>query len=171
MGTGQSSGENRAVEAAQQAICSPLLEDVSINGATGVLVNITGGTDLAIDEVTTINSIVQEAAGDDVELIFGAVHDPALDEVLRVTVIATGFGEVPEELCFERTDDVIPFRLNGPALVSGPERAEVATGLAADFGGEFELGSEGEIRVDPILLAGDGLDDLEIPTFIRRQMD
>jgi cell division protein FtsZ len=172
MGTGESSGENRAADAAQQAICSPLLEDVSINGATGVLVNITGGTDLAIDEVTTINSIVQEAAGDDVELIFGAVHDPALDEVLRVTVIATGFGEAPEELLFEPTDDVIPFRLNGPALVAAPEPAEMTTGLAADFGvPEFELGGVGAIGVDPILLAGDGLDDLEIPTFIRRQLD
>ena len=172
MGTGESSGENRAVDAAQQAICSPLLEDVSINGATGVLVNITGGTDLAIDEVTTINSIVQEAAGDDVELIFGAVHDPELDETLRVTVIATGFGEAPEELLFEPTDDVIPFRLNGPSLVAEPAPAEVTTGLAADFGvPEFELGGVGAIGVDPILLAGDGLDDLEIPTFIRRQMD
>ena len=64
MGTGEATGENRAVEAAQQAICSPLLDNVSIHGATGILVNISGGMDLAIDEVTTINSIVQEAAGD-----------------------------------------------------------------------------------------------------------
>ena len=133
--------------------------------------NITGGTDLAIDEVTTINSIVQEATGDDVELIFGAVHDPALDETLRVTVIATGFGEAPEELLFEPTDDVLPFRFDGPSLHAQPQPADVATGLAADFGVEFALGGESEIGVNSILLTEDGLDNLEIPTFIRRQLD
>jgi hypothetical protein len=74
-------------------------------------------------------------------------------------------------MLFEPTDDVIPFRLNGPTLVAGPEQQEVVTGLSTDFGVEFELGGEGEIGVDPILLTEDGLDDLEIPTFIRRQMD
>lgn len=97
MGTGTASGEDRAVEAAQQAICSPLLDNVSINGATGVLVNISGGPDLTIDEVTTANSIIQEAAGDEGEMIFGVVHDPQLEGKLRVTVIATGFGDMEED--------------------------------------------------------------------------
>ncbi|HEX6040818.1 cell division protein FtsZ, partial [Longimicrobium sp.] len=91
MGTGFGRGENRSMEAAQEAISSPLLDNISISGAAGVLINITGGMDLAIDEVTTISSIIQEAAGDDAEIIFGAVHDPSMKEEVRVTVIATGF--------------------------------------------------------------------------------
>ena len=97
MGTGSATGEDRAVEAAQEAICSPLLDNVSINGATGVLINISGGSDLTIDEVTTVNSIIQEAAGDEGEMIFGVVHDPQLEGKLRVTVIATGFEDVEED--------------------------------------------------------------------------
>ena len=92
MGSGFGDGEHRAEEAARKAISSPLLGDVSIKGAHGVLINITGGMDLAIDDVTKISSIIQEEAGDDAEIIFGAVHDPALKESVRVTVIATGFG-------------------------------------------------------------------------------
>src|SRR4051812_3165407 len=91
MGTGFGRGENRSVEAAQEAISSPLLDNISISGAAGGLINITGGMDLAIDEVTTISSIIQEAAGDEAEIIFGAVHDGSMKEEVRVTVIATGF--------------------------------------------------------------------------------
>jgi cell division protein FtsZ len=90
MGSGYGRGESRAMEAAQEAISSPLLDNISIEGASGVLINITGGMDLAIDEVTTISSIIQEAAGEEAEIIFGAVHDSALQEEVRVTVIATG---------------------------------------------------------------------------------
>ena len=91
MGTGIGRGENRAVEAAQQAIASPLLDNVSISGATGVLVNITGGEDLTLGEVHQINEIVHEAVGEEAEIIFGAVHEPAMQGEIRVTVIATGF--------------------------------------------------------------------------------
>ena len=91
MGTGIGRGENRALEAAQQAIASPLLDNVSISGATGVLVNITGGEDLTLGEVHQINDIVHEAVGGDAEIIFGAVHEPAMQGEIRVTVIATGF--------------------------------------------------------------------------------
>ena len=169
MGTGEAMGENRAAEAAQQAICSPLLEDVSINGASGVLVNITGGADLAIEEVTTINSIVQEAAGDEIELIFGAVHDPEINGSVRVTVIATGFGEAPEELVFEPVDDVLPLHF-GPRLVDEPRTQEL---FVDDSGYAMQLGAEegAELVPEGMTLVGDGLDDLEIPTFIRRQMD
>ncbi|HEU4456060.1 MAG TPA: cell division protein FtsZ [Longimicrobium sp.] len=95
MGTGFGRGESRAMEAAQEAISSPLLDNISIQGASGVLINITGGMDLAIDEVTTISSIIQEAAGEEAEIIFGAVHDSALQEEVRVTVIATGMDRAP----------------------------------------------------------------------------
>ncbi|MFQ5678823.1 MAG: cell division protein FtsZ [Gemmatimonadota bacterium] len=156
MGTGQASGEERAVEAAQQAICSPLLDNLSINGATGVLVNITGGPDLTIDEVTTINSIIQEAAGDESEMIFGAVTDAELESSIRVTVIATGFGEPVEEEEPGPVDAeplVIGSRYIGPRLVREP----AASQEEADGAGWDSLGAE--------------LEDLEIPTFIRRQMD
>src|SRR5947209_13012474 len=91
MGTGIGRGESRAMEAAQQAISSPLLDNVSIAGATGVLVNITGGSDLTLGEVHQINEIVHDAAGDEAEIIFGAVNEPAMQGEIRVTVIATGF--------------------------------------------------------------------------------
>lgn len=93
MGTGVGRGEKRAVSAAQDAITSPLLDNVSIAGAKGVLINITGGSDLAIDEVTEISTMIQEEAGDDAEIIFGAVQDSAMEGEIRVTLIATGFDE------------------------------------------------------------------------------
>ncbi|MGH7586519.1 MAG: cell division protein FtsZ, partial [Gemmatimonadales bacterium] len=91
MGTGIGRGENRAMEAAQQAISSPLLDNVSIAGATGVLINITGGDDLTLGEATQISEIIHDAAGDDAEIIFGATNDAAMHGEIRVTVIATGF--------------------------------------------------------------------------------
>ena len=201
MGTGYGQGENRAVDAAQEAISSPLLDNVSIGGAMGVLINITGGMDLTIDEVTTIASIIQEAAGDDAEIIFGAVHDPALEGEVRVTVIATGL--VMED---ERT----PGGILRPSF-GRQERsfAGVAQGQAQAFGnGHVGNGNGGghvsnghgngngyvteprvaapververvEASVDPMPfprppqrpLARTQLTDLDIPTFIRRQMD
>ena len=91
MGSGVGKGENRALDAAQMAITSPLLEDVSINGATGILLNITGGPDLTLAEVNDACSLVHEAADPDANIIFGSVIDPNLAEEVRITVIATGF--------------------------------------------------------------------------------
>ena len=96
MGTGVGRGENRALKAARDAVTSPLLDNVSIRGAQGVLINITGGADLTIDEVTGISMMVQDEVGDDAEIIFGAVHDSSMDGELRVTLIATGFEEGQE---------------------------------------------------------------------------
>lgn len=92
MGSGTASGENRAVEAAHNAISSPLLEGVSIAGAQGVLINITGGKELSLSEVDEANTIITEAAGEDANVIFGAVIDEELGEQMMVTVIATGFN-------------------------------------------------------------------------------
>jgi len=97
MGTGFGRGENRAVEAAQEAISSPLLDNISIKGAAGVLINITGGPDLSLDDVSTVSSTIQEAAGDQAEIIFGTVHDPRMGDEVRVTVIATGFEKLAQE--------------------------------------------------------------------------
>ena len=97
MGASAASGENRAIEAAQKAISSPLLEDISIQGARGVLINITGGPDLCLHEVNEAASMIQEEAHDDANIIFGAVIDESLTDEIRITVIATGFGEAREE--------------------------------------------------------------------------
>lgn len=92
MGIGYGSGDHRAVEASTSAISSPLLEDISINGATGIIVNITGGANLSLHEVNEATSIIQEAAHEDAQIIFGTVIDETLNDRVKVTVIATGLG-------------------------------------------------------------------------------
>ncbi|MBV2167368.1 MAG: cell division protein FtsZ [Bdellovibrio sp.] len=91
MGTGAAKGENRAVEAATAAISSPLLENVKIDGATGIIINVTGGSDLSLYEVNEASTLITEAAHEDAEIIFGAVIDDSMGDEVRVTVIATGF--------------------------------------------------------------------------------
>jgi cell division protein FtsZ len=92
MGTGIAEGQDRAVEAARRAISSPLLEGASVNGSRGVIINVTGGPDLSLVEVSEASSIIQEAADEDANIIFGAVIDPSLKGKVKITVIATGFG-------------------------------------------------------------------------------
>src|ERR1043166_6579252 len=159
MGTGMGRGENRAMEAAQQAISSPLLDNISITGATGVLINITGGEDLTLGEVTQISEAIHDAAGDEAEIIFGAVNDPAMHGEIRVTVIATGFdrqsaaAEAPG-----RAPGVLPFRERGRPVVAPPGYVKPA-----------EQPARRSAPANPPLPAE--LNELEIPTFIRRQMD
>ena len=95
MGTGIMSGENRTIEAAKAAISSPLLEGASVQGARGVIINVTGGHDLSLLEVSEASLLIQGAAHEDANIIFGAVVDPTLDGRVKVTVIATGFDVVP----------------------------------------------------------------------------
>jgi cell division protein FtsZ len=102
MGTGIGTGKRRATEAAETAISSPLLEDVSIDGATGILINITGGPDLTLHEVNEASSLIQQAAHEDANIIFGSVIDPNLSEEVRITVIATGFHNA------EKTQMIVP---------------------------------------------------------------
>src|SRR6516164_6051880 len=97
MGAARAAGENRAVEAAQRAISSPLLEDVSIKGARGLLINVTGGPDMSLYEVNEAASLIQEEAHEDANIIFGAVIDEKIADEIHVTVIATGFGEREHE--------------------------------------------------------------------------
>jgi cell division protein FtsZ len=106
MGTGQAHGDEKAVLAAQQAISSPLLDNASISGAQGVLVNITGGAKMTLFEVDEAASIIFEEAGQDANLIFGAVIDPTMADELRVTVIATGFSK-PRPI--EESDEIRPY--------------------------------------------------------------
>jgi cell division protein FtsZ len=91
MGTGVARGDNRAIEAAHQAISSPLLEESSIDGARGVLLNVTGGPDMALHEIHEAAAIIRESAHEEAHIIFGAVIDEKIEDELRVTVIATGF--------------------------------------------------------------------------------
>ncbi|HJL62811.1 MAG TPA: cell division protein FtsZ, partial [Candidatus Marinimicrobia bacterium] len=108
MGTGIAGGEERAVLASQQAISSPLLDSASISGAQGVLVNITGGPDLTLMEVDEATSIIFEEAGNEANIIFGAVIDPRMSDEIRVTVIATGFNhKAPKEVEKEDKEVII----------------------------------------------------------------
>jgi cell division protein FtsZ len=113
MGTGRGAGDKRAVEAAQQAISSPLLEDVAINGATGILLNITGGPDLTLAEMNEACSLIAEAADPDANIIFGSVIDPHAGDEVRITVIATGF---------QTRDSVQPGPTMGRAMVGARGR-------------------------------------------------
>src|SRR5437762_9397939 len=160
MGTGMGRGENRAMEAAQQAISSPLLDNISIAGATGVLINITGGDDLTLGEVTQINEIIHDAVGEDAEIIFGAVNDPAMHGEVRVTVIATGFEKAAqaEPAAVGRgASGVLPFekRVARPTPVPPPGYVRPAAEPPAR-----------RAQTPP-----NEVSEMEIPTFIRRQMD
>jgi cell division protein FtsZ len=97
MGTGMSDGDSRAMEAANRAISSPLLEDASVKGARGVIINVTGGPDLSLIEVSEASAVIQEAAHEDANIIFGAVVDPKMQGKVKITVIATGFDRVAVE--------------------------------------------------------------------------
>ncbi|PYP19145.1 MAG: cell division protein FtsZ, partial [Gemmatimonadetes bacterium] len=166
MGTGQGRGENRAMEAAQQAISSPLLDNISIAGATGVLINITGGEDLTLGEVTQISEAIHDAAGDEAEIIFGAVNDPAMHGEVRITVIATGFdktGAMADALAgmpARPAAGVLPFRDRATKPTPVPQPGFKPPETAPKRGG-----NPAQMPLNPELT------EMEIPTFIRRQMD
>jgi len=168
MGVGAARGEHRAVEAAQQAISSPLLEEVSIRGARAILINITGGDDLALHDVAEATSTIYEAAGEDAEVIFGAVTDSSADGDLRVTVIATGFNHA-EAKCS-------PIRLGGNGRVHESFRAAPAEIRIMEAP---RMDRAAELRIKPLMVERDGRpeplvvgeDAFEVPTFLRRQMD
>jgi cell division protein FtsZ len=121
MGTGIGTGKRRATEAAETAISSPLLEDVSIDGATGILINITGGPDLTLHEVNEASSLIQQAAHEDANIIFGSVIDPNLSEEVRITVIATGFNNVA------KTEMVVPHTARTMVAPVPAKRAQAAS--------------------------------------------
>ncbi len=184
MGSGFGEGDNRAQEAAQEAISSPLLDDISIAGARGVLINITGGMDLAIDEVMTISSIIQEEAGDEAEIIFGAVHDPSLEGQVRVTVIATGFDQAEDDKVisgsFLRARAPKATRPAGTAKPSAAPQASASSEemeVARRAPARVAVGGGASEEVMPLnrlperTIARSQISGLDIPTFIRRQMD
>jgi cell division protein FtsZ len=144
MGVGSASGERRAVEATQNAINSPLLEEATIHGAKGVLINITGGSDLRLFEVNEASTMIREAADEDANIIFGAVIDENLKDEMKITVIATGFDR-------ETMSGVINESLANAATPRYQPRATEESSRAAGNSSRNE--------------------DIEIPTFIRKKVD
>jgi len=164
MGTGIASGEDRALEAAERAISHPLLEDISIRGARGVLMNITSGTDLTMAEMAEASDRICSEAGDDAEIIWGTVLDDSIGEELRVTVIATGLeseADRRESKLSGKVRDITEADLTRASDLDEPTfiRQERAVGQAS--GGRFR-GYRG-IILDQ--------DDLDVPTFMRRKAD
>jgi cell division protein FtsZ len=150
MGAGIGRGEHRALDAAQKAVASPLLDDTSIEGAKGILINFTGGPDLSIHEVEEAARIVQEAAHEEANIIFGAVIDPALQDEVRITVIATGFTERKEATGPGSKIVEMPKGPRGPAPVKDWRRRLAEVRAEVDAPGE---------------------EDLDVPAFLRRQAD
>ena len=145
MGAGHAFGENRAIEATQQAISSPLLEEASIQGAKGVLINITGGTDLTLYEVNAAATIIREAADEDANIIFGAVIDEAMRDQMRITVIATGFDRESVAVAAAGSTSSLP--ANSPRTIPRP------------------------LDDLPRPMMSARADDLDVPTFIRKKAD
>jgi len=148
MGIGYGTGENRAKDAATQAICSPLLGNVSINGAKAVLINITGSSDMSLLEVNEAASLVTETAGADANIIFGAVIDDSLQDEIRVTVIATGFGNGSDHL-----------EGSGFDLFSSRKAGLDKNSLRPNDSQSFEKSKVPAYQID----------DWEVPAFIRKQ--
>ncbi len=157
MGTGVASGENRAVEAARRAINNPLLEEISLNGARSLLINITGGSDMKLHEVSEATNLVKEEVHDDANIIFGAVIDERMKDEIKVTIIATRY-EIKEEMqshinireyssVFSRRDD--------PDIPTFLRREKVKEQL--------------EKKKEPVIGFED--DEYDIPTFIRRRLE
>jgi cell division protein FtsZ len=157
MGIGESSGENRAREAAQKAISSPLLEDISIHGARGVLINVTGNQDMTLHEVHEASSLIQEQAHEDAKIIWGLVYDDAMDNAMRITVIATGFEE---RVVVDEDSPVNTYRLK---LFEDQEEVPpfIKKKVAIDY-------KEIKAKSDNIDIDDDRYD---IPTFLRKQAD
>ena len=223
MGTGLAEGEHRALEAAQRAVSSPLLEDASIHGARGVLINVSGGEDMSLHEVSEAAEVIQEAADPDANIIFGTVIDPTLEGNVKVTVIATGFlhderrtapsasssaprprapQPMPEPMREPMRDPAPPMHDMAPqppaaspaasagfgAMDSEPlEQVEInrevppppaATRAERGSKGFFRPGNNPDLfeELDP---SDDGFtpnfqqkkDDLDVPAFLRKQMD
>ena len=172
MGTGIAEGENRAVEAAQRAISSPLLEETSIEGARGVLINITGGMDLALQEVNTAAHMIYEAADEDAHIIFGSVIDDDMEGKIKLTVIATGFtGERRERV--DDSDNVTSLTARQTAERQRPEHERA--GEQPSTGGTFyRKGGENSLPDELVHSSFAGrdyaeLEELDSPAYQRRK--
>jgi cell division protein FtsZ len=177
MGTGIASGDSRSIEAAQKAISSPLLEDISIEGARGLLINITGGPNMTLNEINEATTLVQKEAHEDANIIWGMVIDEAMKEEIRVTVIATGFGKT-EEKTFSRFRGRTP-----PISISMREGSLKESGLREGNPRDnrdlptFMRRTKVNERYDELKLvespdfSTEDEDRFDIPTFMRKQAD
>jgi cell division protein FtsZ len=169
MGSGEANGDNRAREAAERAIRSPLLEDVNLAGAKGILVNITAGLNLAIGEFDEVGTTVREFADDDATVVVGTVIDPDMQNDMRVTVVATGLGErLKAELpkpAATKVEDLPPVK-----LVDSQEPQQVPDDYR-DLDRPTVLRNNNSDRSAAVATADGNLDYLDIPAFLRRQAD
>lgn len=163
MGTGESSGENRAVEAAEKAISSPLLEDISIHGARGVLINITASPDVTLQEVNEAAEIIHAEAHEDANIIWGMVIDPNLEDRVRVTVIATGFGERAADDTMLTMTQVVNVKESAPDRIDLPAFARKQK--------EGPVGEVIKLKKLSVLSSAEDEEKYEIPTFLRKQVD
>jgi cell division protein FtsZ len=198
MGTGVAEGPDRAMEAARRAISSPLLEGASVNGSRGVIINVTGGPDLSLIEVSEASSIVQEAADEDANIIFGAVVDPTLTGKVKITVIATGFGQqsaarpAPPIAAGQTPVDMTLYadhsrsRADAGAAATASPRLSIARRPLLDLPLAVNIGSA-SVAASPATVAGQpamDIDDMkrleldpdvdsgsafDVPAFLRRQ--
>jgi len=183
MGTGIAEGPDRAMEAARKAISSPLLEGASVNGSRGVIINVTGGPDLSLVEVSEASSIVQEAADEDANIIFGAVVDPALKGKVKITVIATGFGppvgttrvpEAPKDTPVDMSAyaEAARAKAQQPAAPPAPAQAVPATPAAPAISNARRVAFDLPFNTAPAQAAAQDSDfdlNLDVPAFLRRQ--
>ena len=153
MGTGHASGPNRAREAAEAAIRSPLLEDVNLEGARGILVNITAGENLSLGEFSEVGDTIEEFASDDATVVIGTVIDPSLKDEIRVTVVATGLGSV-----HARPTKVVDNTPKYDAIRRPIPRTDRGTGNTAT-------------KIDPLFEPDADLNYLDVPAFLRNQAD
>ena len=170
MGTGVAEGDSRATEAANRAVSSPLLEDASVKGARGVIINVTGGPDMSLLEVSEASTIIQEAAHEDANIIFGAVIDPKMKGKVKITVIATGFDRETPAIRHPATSptpvDLQPYAAwrNDTAIDrAAGQRVTIARRAPLDLPSPAPLANTGT--------DGGDLSPLDVPAFLRRQTE
>jgi cell division protein FtsZ len=165
MGSGEGSGENRAIEAAEKAISSPLLEDISINGARGILINVTAGPDVTLQEINEAAELIHSESHDEANIIWGMVIDENMGDTVRVTVIATGFGDSAHKSVSSSAR---------PSVAGVAEGGKVEKKLDIPTFSRRKGGEEEEANKIKRLSAASGAEQgekYEIPTFLRRQVD
>jgi cell division protein FtsZ len=174
MGIGVADGENRAVDAAERAISHPLLEDINIDGAKGVLMNITSSSDITMEEMTEASERIYNEVGDDAEIIWGAVIDDDMGDEMRVTVIATGIGQQTEEkepakvvvadpTYGGKVRDITPADLGAGDVLEEPTFRRVERQKAANASNGSIYKGYKDMIIDH--------NDLDVPTFLRRKAD
>ena len=168
MGIGIASGENRALEAAQRAISHPLLEDISISGAKGVLMNITSNTDLTMEEMTEASDRIYNEVGEDADIIWGTAVDDSIGNEMRVTVIATGIDSGPDTSIKNelrgKVRDITPDDINDAVDYDEPTFIRRKHAVGESCGGTYR-GYKG------IVIDNADLANLDVPTFLRRKAD